>query len=382
MERNHTHRPTGLQFGVAGAYLKRGLAIIVGIALAIAFYFFVIKDTKGQLGVQNATIMCVCPNCGTMLEKPKGMDCEEIHCPNCSHAMTTGAMLAANPGTSAGANPPLTQNQRETLAETGVLPPAERRLNLNQPVAGQNIALQPPPTEGAVGLGRTPAIAGGATEGPVGQKCVCPNCGKTIDRQPGVACPHVHCPNCGTLMTNPVYIGVTPTPRTGEMRLAGLHGTGRGNAGAATPCPHTQGTGTPYGQTVAAPCPRAGMGGATAAPCPGAGGHGGGHAAPCPGAGATGNQNLPSTSTHVQSPTTTGTATITYSANVRPILERNCYKCHSGPLRNLTTYDQVRPYADSGLLLMMTQPGGPMSRFLTADEFHTIRSWVNAGAPR
>ncbi len=79
--------------------------------------------------------------------------------------------------------------------------------------------------------------------------------------------------------------------------------------------------------------------------------------------------------------TTPVAPTVTYSDSVRPILVKDCYRCHNGPMRNMATYDAVKGYADNGLLLMMTQPGGPMSRFLSASEYHTLTSWVKNGSP-
>lgn len=328
--------------GLLGVYLKRGMAVIVGIALAIGLYLYVVKGQPAAQGVQQATVMCSCPSCGTMIENPTGLDCEELSCPSCGSRMGTAAMLAA----ATGADAPLTQHQQEALLDPG---------------AGYGgIAAGPGAGGGAARLVRAPA-AGMAPEGAV---CVCPNCGKQIRRQPGVDCSLVVCPNCHSQMTNPVYVGAAgqQTP-AGEMLLAGMPGPmapAQGNAGAAAaaPCPHA------YAAPTAPTCP------ATAAPQP---------SAQCPGAGAGfGHQQVAGALT----PAATGTATpvTTYSDTVRPILEKNCYRCHSGAMRNLTTYSSVKSYADSGLLLMMTQPGGPMSRFLSASEYHALEGWARSGA--
>ena len=39
-------------------------------------------------------------------------------------------------------------------------------------------------------------------------------------------------------------------------------------------------------------------------------------------------------------------------------------------------------YGQNGLLMMMIQPGGPMSHFLAPAEAQTIIDWVEAGEPR
>jgi hypothetical protein len=338
MDRNGNADPQGLQVGLLGTYLKRGMAVIVGIAVAVGFYFFVIKGNAQTADTQKATLMCVCPDCGAMLEKPAGLDCEEIRCPNCSRPMNTGAMLAAAPG---GADP--------AAPNAGVgLAPQGRFDNQTEVFAERG--MQAPPGGGVlVGAGRMPAPAEGRAGNPGPDTCVCPNCGKTLQRQPGVPCHQVRCPNCQTFMTTPVFIG-RAGPAKGEVQLAGMPGTAHG----ATQVP---GTG-------AAPCPHVG-GGSTTAPCPGAAAGGTHH-------------HFPTAST----PMTGNTNRVTYTNTIQPILEKNCYRCHSGPMRNLTTYNRLRPYVDNGLLTMMVQPGGPMSRFVTADEFHTIDGWIKSGAPQ
>ena len=47
---------------------------------------------------------------------------------------------------------------------------------------------------GGRGMGR-----GGRALGPSG-KCVCPNCGETVQHQQGVTCLDVNCPKCGHKM--------------------------------------------------------------------------------------------------------------------------------------------------------------------------------------
>jgi len=157
-------------------------------------------------------------------------------------------------------------------------------------------------------------------------RCVCPVCGATAEHQPGVPCSHMSCPNCQSLMTNSIPVG-----RQKDMRLVGMGGSGSQPGGTA--------------------------------PCQGAGA---GAAPPC------------ATGAVVGQP---GVQTTTYSNTIKGIIERNCLRCHSGPIRNLYTYEQVKAYANNGLLEVLTQPGGPMSRFLTAEESHQISTWIDAGAP-
>ena len=71
-----------------------------------------------------------------------------------------------------------------------------------------------------------------------------------------------------------------------------------------------------------------------------------------------------------------------YDATVAPIVSKNCLRCHGGPMRNLSTYQNLKQYAASGLLAMMIQPGGPMSHFLTPAEAQVITDWIAAGEPR
>lgn len=71
---------------------------------------------------------------------------------------------------------------------------------------------------------------------------------------------------------------------------------------------------------------------------------------------------------------------ISYENSIKFILAKDCLRCHSGPFRNLTTYDNVKPYADSGLLKTLVQRGGPMNRFAGPDSRKIIR-WVDEGAP-
>jgi hypothetical protein len=72
---------------------------------------------------------------------------------------------------------------------------------------------------------------------------------------------------------------------------------------------------------------------------------------------------------------------ITYNNTINPILAKDCLRCHSGPFRNLSTYKQVKMYADNGLLKTLVMPGGPCHRFAGPD-FREIVAWINSGAPQ
>ncbi len=312
--------------GLVGSYVGMLLPVVVGAALGLGIYFFVAsKNGEPGQGTTTADRLCACPNCGMTIPKPPGLDCEEVTCPNCGIAMNNAARLAAAPV--------MTQNRRETLAEQGVVAPGPITQNQRETLVEQGISI---PTQHPT----NPNIA--AFTPPLRDefKCVCPNCGKTIDKQPGVPCSHVRCPNCQTVMTNSIPVGGQPDLQlVGMGGLGNLFGNGDTQAAAAAPCP-------------------GGVGRAQA---------GGGAA--CPGAAA---NNAPQSNAQ----------TVTYTNTVQGIIHQNCLRCHGGPIRTLTTYDQVKAYADNGLLLMMTQPGGPMSRFLSAHESHQISAWIKAGAPR
>jgi hypothetical protein len=314
MEQDQSRAAAGVQAGILGAYLKRGLAVLVGAAIAIGLFFYFSQTKAGEQALQQATTLCVCSQCGAMIEKPPGLDCEEINCPGCGGPMGVGAMLAA-------------------AGEAATAPPSH----------AQAVA--------AVERPRPPRMPSAAPQ-PEGALCACPNCGKTIQRQRGVDCSHVTCPNCQSFMTSPVYVGkAAPTKKAGEMKLAGMAGgTGLGHAQNHHPA----------------------VGGAVAVPCPG----------PHVGGSGLGLHQAPVTAGVPVNNVGGASVAVTYTNTIKPIVEKNCYRCHSGQLRNLTTYENVKPYVDNGLLLMMVQPGGPMSRFVSASELHMIDSWVKAGAPR
>ena len=75
-------------------------------------------------------------------------------------------------------------------------------------------------------------------------------------------------------------------------------------------------------------------------------------------------------------------ATVSFSLNVKPIIEANCIQCHGsiGQFPDLTTYNSTS--ANAGLVKAETvsrrMPGGG-SR-LTNEEIAIIACWVDAGA--
>jgi hypothetical protein len=71
---------------------------------------------------------------------------------------------------------------------------------------------------------------------------------------------------------------------------------------------------------------------------------------------------------------------VTYENSIKFIFAKDCLRCHAGPFRNLTTYDNIKAYVDSGLLKTLVQRGGPMNRFAGRDSRKIIR-WVDDGAP-
>ena len=69
---------------------------------------------------------------------------------------------------------------------------------------------------------------------------------------------------------------------------------------------------------------------------------------------------------------------IYYEPSIKNIVARDCSRCHSGASRNLMDYDNIKMYADSGMLATMIQ--GSMARFAGNDR-GKILDWVNQGAP-
>lgn len=90
---------------------------------------------------------------------------------------------------------------------------------------------------------------------------------------------------------------------------------------------------------------------------------------------------------------TCDTANMKFAANIKPILQSNCYACHSnansaaGSGVKLEDYADVKTHADDGGLLgTITHSSGfpamPKGGAKLSDcNINKIRAWVNGGAP-
>lgn len=352
-------------------YIKLVTAIVVVVAIILGVYFFVIKNRPAsQSGATNPSI-CICKECGTQIRNTTGLDCEEIQCPNCGHSLSTGTILAATNPMNIGANGgnALTQNQRETLAERGIVSTPMGQ-NQRETLAEQGVSIPPNPSTPTPINAEPQPIATVRRTAPTGQSntCVCPRCGTMIANPNGLSCSNIYCPSCRSTMTNAIIIGGQSTrvePR--EPMLIGMQQPPNG----AHNCPQAN--------TMALQQPSQSVPGnsgavSTGQPnCP---------TAPCPmhQSHQAGMHAQPSASMNT-APSYGNTQPITYSNGVSQIINANCIRCHGGPIRNLSTYTNLKAYADNGLLMMMVQPGGPMSRFLSAEDADKIISWVKSGAP-
>src|SRR6266446_8355557 len=89
------------------------------------------------------------------------------------------------------------------------------------------------------------------------------------------------------------------------------------------------------------------------------------------------------------------TATVTFTKDVLPILQRNCQACHRpgevAPM-SLLTYTEARPWAKAIKAAVVTQKMPPWfadpkvghfsnERKLTPDQIDTIVAWADNGAP-
>lgn len=85
--------------------------------------------------------------------------------------------------------------------------------------------------------------------------------------------------------------------------------------------------------------------------------------------------------------TTSGSTTLTYTADVAPILNADCIRCHGPSNRqagvDLSTYQNVMRLVAAGnansILVLVTQPGGLMYGQFSgsrATKAATIRDWV------
>jgi hypothetical protein len=76
-----------------------------------------------------------------------------------------------------------------------------------------------------------------------------------------------------------------------------------------------------------------------------------------------------------------GMGEVTYTGVIQGMLAQDCLRCHLGPFRKMTTYEEVKMYVDSGLFETLVMPGGQMHRFAGPDA-KVFLAWVNAGAPQ
>ncbi|MBF0495946.1 MAG: hypothetical protein HQK58_05135 [Deltaproteobacteria bacterium] len=67
-----------------------------------------------------------------------------------------------------------------------------------------------------------------------------------------------------------------------------------------------------------------------------------------------------------------------YEPTIKDIVAADCGRCHFGSIRYLGDYNDLKMYADSGLLATMVQ--GPMRRF-AGNDADTLLTWVDQGAP-
>jgi len=72
---------------------------------------------------------------------------------------------------------------------------------------------------------------------------------------------------------------------------------------------------------------------------------------------------------------------LTYSGVIEGLLAQDCMRCHLGPFRKMTTYEDVKMYVDNGLFEALIVPGGQMHRFAGPDT-KVFLAWARAGAPR
>lgn len=85
------------------------------------------------------------------------------------------------------------------------------------------------------------------------------------------------------------------------------------------------------------------------------------------------------------------TENVTYTSDVLPVLQTNCYSCHKREFASggviLEGYDQVKIYATNGRLFgaISHSPGfSPMPKGgtkLPACDIEKIKVWIDAGAP-
>ena len=84
------------------------------------------------------------------------------------------------------------------------------------------------------------------------------------------------------------------------------------------------------------------------------------------------------------------TANATYSSKVQPVIQNNCYTCHSGSAPqgnvNLEGFANLKSFADNGMLIgvITHAPGFPPmpqgGNKLNACDIMNIQTWINQGA--
>jgi hypothetical protein len=87
--------------------------------------------------------------------------------------------------------------------------------------------------------------------------------------------------------------------------------------------------------------------------------------------------------------TTCDTTNVSYSLQVVPILQNNCYSCHGGATPatgiKLDTYNNLKVFASNGFLSAAVQHTGTVTPMpyglpqLPSCEVNTIVAWVNQG---
>src|SRR5258708_17425765 len=91
----------------------------------------------------------------------------------------------------------------------------------------------------------------------------------------------------------------------------------------------------------------------------------------------------------LQGTTNCDTTNVSYSLQVVPILQNNCYSCHGGPNPGtgikLDTYNNLKVFASNGFLSAAVQHTGTVTPMpyglpqLPSCEVNTIVAWVNQG---
>ena len=71
---------------------------------------------------------------------------------------------------------------------------------------------------------------------------------------------------------------------------------------------------------------------------------------------------------------------VTYEANVKPIFEQRCARCHSTGSLNWMKYDNAFLYKDSIRWRVWAVRNMPPDFSITEEERNTIKEWVDQGA--